>query len=433
MFKKFKATEIIRYAIVFIVTSLVFVFASLFIGENKNKLINFQHSEIKNIASLIDLSKEINNYSKLTRDEIQLLVRKDFSFINQQLLGLSKNLENGLITEFQLNEINNELLSLIRLNKSITDHLGSNEIELAQKLYKTEFLFHEEKIHQLIDSTKKASMINTEIKMNQILSLNSKEKSYIILSISLFFSLFLGVIYFMRKEFNSSRLLNKHLLIIDDKNKLVKNINNEFEELKLNFDRLKLENFNMAKNIKSFKNHVNSFSLTLCNAETNAKTKMENLELNSQQALAQFEQKVNFLLKHHEEFRCDIKQHNQSIISLKQLSQNINKLIVNFEINRKPIDVLELKHILNTVDLCHSLDSDLKDFDLKQSFDSLCILLKEDRHILTSYNDNLRHLEEHIKKVEKENNSNLTKLKSKVLNLDFELLSQRESINEKLI
>ena len=90
------------------------------------------------LSSQINFTKSINTYSDVVRDEIQIYKNINIKNYEDNLNLEFKNIANG-ISEYQVKEMNEVLNKMYQINRSILGHLNDQEIQLAQKLFKTEY------------------------------------------------------------------------------------------------------------------------------------------------------------------------------------------------------------------------------------------------------------------------------------------------------
>jgi Fe2+ transport system protein B len=189
------------------------------------------NQKFKIIATQINFSKSINSYAEAIREEIQIMRNTNFQTYEARINSDFKNIEKK-VSKYQQKEFIFELNKMFMINKNIINHLKAQEIDLAQKLYKTEFLYHKEKLINLIDSIKKQTIMtfqNDQSSLQDIIpQFNIK-----LLGIFISFCFALISIYYFYKKYagaeQSISLVKNQLEVALARSDTLKNINEKLE------------------------------------------------------------------------------------------------------------------------------------------------------------------------------------------------------------
>ena len=412
MFKKLYLNNYAKlWSIALLMSSIGLVIFTYFELEKNNN--SFYHNYILSTEVLVDTAKKINQYANATETEIKYFKNTNFEIINKDLLSQIEKINTFDFKKYKVKELEDEINSIISINTLIVGHLKDSENQLANKLYKTEFLSHRDKFIQLIDSTKKEFLI----KMKQKHKINSNSLS---LSISFVFLLFVSIFSFitMIRFQNGNKKLHHRIEAyqseLNENKSLISNLNEKIEkkvlietqlkeELKFIKESLIEKNEKLQKIVISFsgpKDYVASDK------------SVDNLNEKIKYFINQFQK----FYQSYQFFSLDINNFNKNLLHIKNAGKQLNVQVMNEELSGSSSkDTLLIKELLNSIENLNTIN-----------------YMNMDNDVLSSVQDAREHLsqiyilEENLNKVIVENNENFHQLLREVQN---KLIESKNLIN----
>tara|TARA_B100001971_G_scaffold111191_1_gene102216 strand:- start:162339 stop:163622 length:1284 start_codon:yes stop_codon:yes gene_type:complete len=375
---------------------------------------NLLLKEIDSTEILIDLAKKVNQFSSLVGDEIKFSKKFNFKMTHNGLNDQVAKLKQLKIKNYQIKELASEIKSLISINKNILKHLKDSEEELASKLYKSEFLFHRDQLISLIDSTKKALVIEQRSRIGK----NRYEQVFQVLLICLFFiSSILFILVFKRhKEFDELRAqeLKLHeqveqLTELKDSESTIKN------HLQEKLEILERKYLILCEELKERQGLVNSIEVDANNFHLD---KLESKSLdNTSQSLTRFVNEFQKFFQKQELNEINIGQNNETLKKLKSINEKLNTNLINLELNAQ-----------QNFPVLNELSGVIKEFKEIQLYKVNADLIEKIQEIKTSLDNvyvDYQNLESHMKQSLEINNENIIKFNSKL----FEIKQLLNTIN----
>lgn len=380
------------------------------------------------LSSQINFTKSINTYSDVVRDEIQIYKNINIKNYEDNLNLEFKNIANG-ISEYQVKEMNEVLNKMYQINRSIIGHLNDQEIQLAQKLFKTEFIFYKTKLISLLDSNKKLTILKFQNHFEDIINLSPLLKfKFVILFIS-FLVTTGGCVYFYSKLVNNNSMylsISNELNMKDYEIIALKEVKQLVEKSNIN---LKENIFNIKRNLIELKDNFAGFEFNdayLINEDVLVDS-VNHIE----KAYSSNEKLINKELDLGNSFLKEINLYNQKINTINSLTKTLKNSLVNYEINNKPLDLIIVKNLINELNSLNTIE--IKDVSRNISFEELKNTTKQFRKEVNKFVLENSELIKTFNILNKKNENRINELHRSISNLEFEIISIGGRTSEKFI
>lgn len=380
------------------------------------------------LSSQINFTKSINTYSDVVRDEIQIYKNIKIKNYKDNLNLEFKNIAIG-ISEYQVKEMKEVLNKMYQINESIIGHLNDQEIQLAQKLFKTEFIFYKTKLISLLDSNKKLTVLKFQNHFEEIINLSPMLKFKLTMLFINFLITIGGVLYFY------SRLRKNNILYQTNVNEL-KVKESEISALKEAKQLVEKSNVNLKNNILNIKRNLIELIDKFNGFEFNeAYLEGEDILSNALRSLeitcSSNEKLVNNELNNIKVILDEIKLFNQKVNTINSLTKNLNNSIVNYEINNRPLDLILIKNLNNELNSLNEIDCG--DISKNISFEELRKSTKDIEKIVSDFILKNKEIIKEFNILNKKNENKINELHRSVSSLEFELISVGGKTSEKFI
>lgn len=412
MFKKLYLNNYAKlWSIALLMSSIGLIIFTYFELEKNNN--SFYHNYILSTEVLVDTAKKINQYANATETEIKYFKNTNFEIINKDLLSQIEKINTFDFKKYKVKELEDEINSIISINTLIVGHLKDSENQLANKLYKTEFLSHRDKFIQLIDSTKKEFLI----KMKQKHKINSNSLS---LSISFVFLLFVSIFSFitMIRFQNGNKKLHHQIEAyqseLNENKSLISNLNEKIEKKVLIETQLKEELKFIKESLIEKNEKLQKIVISYSGSKEYVASdkSVDNLNEKIKYFINQFQK----FYQSYQFFSLDINNFNKNLLHIKNAGKQLNVQVMNEELSGSSSkDTLLIKELLNSIENLNTIN-----------------YMNMDNDVLSSVQDAREHLsqiyilEENLNKVIVENNENFHQLLREVQN---KLIESKNLIN----
>ena len=412
MFKKLYLNNYAKlWSIALLMSSIGLIIFTYFELEKNNN--SFYHNYILSTEVLVDTAKKINQYANATETEIKYFKNTNFEIINKDLLSQIEKINTFDFKKYKVKELEDEINSIISINTLIVGHLKDSENQLANKLYKTEFLSHRDKFIQLIDSTKKEFLI----KMKQKHKINSNSLS---LSISFVFLLFVSIFSFitMIRFQNGNKKLHHQIEAyqseLNENKSLISNLNGKIENKVLIETQLKEELKFIKESLIEKNEKLQKIVISYSGSKEYVASdkSVDNLNEKIKYFINQFQK----FYQSYQFFSLDINNFNKNLLHIKNAGKQLNVQVMNEELSGSSSkDTLLIKELLNSIENLNTIN-----------------YMNMDNDVLSSVQDAREHLsqiyilEENLNKVIVENNENFHQLLREVQN---KLIESKNLIN----